>query len=231
MTSPEVEVSTATAQAMVSQANRLGLVWNLVPGTMDVEDRVLLDGDQGNQSIDALSLIGNQLSGTRVMCIQIVTGGLYIIGTFATTPPIGIVIAKLRRAAAQAFASSGTANDVIFDTVDYDPYVGWNASSPTQWVAPFDGWYHVDCRIPWATNATSRRAAFVDVNTSTATVCGASIQAAGAGTTQCGGSGNIELVIGDILTLRGIQNSGGSLSTATNDNGCQMDVMWIGPSR
>ena len=227
MTSPEVEVTDASAQALIAQAKRLGLTWTLTPGTTDIGGTVTMDGDQESASIDAMSLIGDQLPGQRVMCLQIMTGGNYIIGSIAPVPARGALMAKLRRAAAQAFATSGTADEIEFDTVDYDPYEGFDSGSPTNWVVPFAGWYHAECRINWATNATSRRAAFVDASIG-GTICGASLQAAAAGSTQCGGSGTMELVAGEILTLRGIQNSGGSLNTGTTDNGSQMDIIFLG---
>lgn len=232
MTEMDVDTSVASAQALIKNARRLGLTWTLTPGTTDVNNRVLLDGDEGNQSIDALSLVGNQRPGRRVMCLEVIDGGIYILGTIDSVPPRGAPMAKLRRAVSQTFAVSGTADLIDFDTVDYDPYNGFDEGTPDQWVVPFDGWYHVDCRIAWNSNATSRRAAFVDVNglSSGITVCGSSLNAAATGTTQLGGSGSMELVQGDTLGLRGIQNSGGSLGTSTSDMGSVMTVTYLGPS-
>lgn len=55
-------------------------------------------------------------------------------------------------------ALSTSFSNLTYDTVDEDPYSGWNASSH-QWLAPYTGWYSVTVTCSVATAGVSLRVA------------------------------------------------------------------------
>lgn len=87
---PTIPQTTALASVdeLVTQAQRLGLIWTLRPGTvLDVlngdaaySPRVQLDGDDQNSRIMAASLVGGLAIGMRVMVMFVPPEGYYIIG-------------------------------------------------------------------------------------------------------------------------------------------------------
>jgi hypothetical protein len=81
-------VSLASTEEIVAQAQRLGLVWGLRPGTVtDVSDagspynpRIQMDGDPVNISLPTVSLIGGLALGMRVMVMHVPPMGNYLVG-------------------------------------------------------------------------------------------------------------------------------------------------------
>lgn len=86
MTTPGPEDVTALTQAILENAQRLGLKWNLIPGTVtainagSAQVMVLIDGD--SVAIGAHSLIGTFDVGTRVMVLVVPPSGNYILGLY-----------------------------------------------------------------------------------------------------------------------------------------------------
>lgn len=86
MTSPAVD---ATTVALIEQARRLGLAWTLTPATVSVDStdvmnvQVIIDGSPLNAT-RAISLIGQLVTGTRVMVISVPPQGNYIIGFYGS---------------------------------------------------------------------------------------------------------------------------------------------------
>lgn len=78
---PDHTPSEASIQAVVADPIRLGLIWNLRPGTVVNDDplSVMVDGD--TSSISATSMIGNRiLNGARVYVLTVPPGGNFICG-------------------------------------------------------------------------------------------------------------------------------------------------------
>jgi hypothetical protein len=226
------ETGQATARAIKEQAVRLGLSWQMNPGTMLTTTDVVLDGSAEGTKVAAIPL-QSVIPTERVMCLLIPQDGLvYIIGSLGTLPPPGSMVARLRRGSSDQTFTTAVAAFISFDVADYDPWSGWDDAIPDRWSAPFPGWFQCNGRIVWASNATSRRAAFINTNGSTSgtgTIGGASIQAAGNGTTQCGGVGSAFLQTGEYVGLRGIQNSGGNLvADSGSDGGSCLEVFYTG---
>lgn len=66
---------------------------------------------------------------------------------------------------------------IPFNTVDEDPYSGWNSSSH-QWLAPYTGWYSVTFTCSIATSAVSLRCAVGQSGTLTIEGTGAELAGA-----------------------------------------------------
>jgi hypothetical protein len=226
------ETGQATARAIKEQAVRLGLSWQMNPGTMVTTTEVVLDGSKENTKIPAIPL-QSVIPTERVMCLQIPADGLvYIIGSLGTLPPPGSLVARIRRGSSDQSFADGASGFITFDTADYDPWNGWTTTD--RWILPFPGIFQCNGRIVWATNATGRRAAFVNKNgtsSGTGTLGGASINAATTGTTQTGGVGTIIGDTGEYVQLRGVQNSGVALNAASaTDGGPTLEIVYLGQS-
>lgn len=223
----------ATAQAMIDQSRRLGLTWQLTAGTMVETDFVLLDG--ASTPVQVTLLQGPAMIGIRVMCLELPSdGSVYVIGTLGNLPTPGSLVARIRQGTTAQTFTTAVADFIDFDTVDYDPWGGFTPGTPDRYTFQFAGSFMCNGRIVWATNATNRRVALINVNgttSGTGTIGGASIQAAGTGTTQCGGVGTYIATPGEYVGLRGIQNSGGNLDTgATTDGGPTLEIFYMGQS-
>lgn len=77
---PQPVAASATAQALVENAGRLGLTWDLRPATVNGASpvSVIIDGDDAG--LVATSMIGSLVVGDRVYVIKIPPGGLFIVG-------------------------------------------------------------------------------------------------------------------------------------------------------
>jgi hypothetical protein len=94
--SADVGTSTVSVQALLENAKRLGLIWSLRPGTvqLQIDDavQVILDGDV--DPIGAISLIGFPVFGARVMAMLVPPGGVFIIGNIGVGSLVGTCIAR-----------------------------------------------------------------------------------------------------------------------------------------
>jgi hypothetical protein len=230
------ETGQATVKAVKAQARRLGLEWQLLPATTgDVVNQVILDGSSG-EIVDAIPLQGEQTTGARVMCLQIPDNGTtYILGNLNSMPQFGELVARLRLNNNQSFPDAGSGTFVSFDTIDYDPWGGFDITgAPDRWTAPFPGVFFCNGRMVFTTNSTSRRAAFINTNgttSGTGSRGGQSLQAPAAGTAQISATGTAFLQTGEYVGLRGIQNSGAPLTTSTSDGGCMLEIFYQGQVR
>jgi hypothetical protein len=225
-------------QAVQQNSFSLGLTWNLHPAT--VADggagliSVIMDGDDSNTRIQAISLIGYLGANVRVMLLVTPPSSIYIVGLVQTDyPPPGTAIVTLRQdSTVQSIADAGSGSFITWDTADYMPFGGW--TSGTDFTLPFDGQYLCIGRVVFSSNATSRRGGFVNKNGTTGspgTIAGESVQAPATGTCQVGGSGVMALTTSDFVGLRAIQNSGAPLNTApATDTGSSLHVVWLGPN-
>jgi len=82
---PEALVTAnATAQALVENADRLGLTWDLKPATVTTVSptiQLIVDGDTA--SVSVTSMIGDVFTGQRVYVLDIPPAGLFIVGFMA----------------------------------------------------------------------------------------------------------------------------------------------------
>lgn len=80
MTSPHEISSEAAVQALVNNAERLGLTWDLKPATVQRSNplEILMDGDDAN--IGATSMIGPVGPGQRVYVLVVPPSGLFVVG-------------------------------------------------------------------------------------------------------------------------------------------------------
>lgn len=104
--------TTVTVQEIVAQADRLGLVWKLRPGTVQVgsglEDiQVNLDGD-GIVTVSAISLLGLLTVGDRVMTLIVPPSGIYIIGHMDNHAVSGTVVT-----AGAGLVATGNVFDIV----------------------------------------------------------------------------------------------------------------------
>lgn len=111
------------AQAMIEQARRLGLTWNLRPATVNFYDRdtqnvtITYDGD--TVSIGAVSLCGGLFTGARVMGMQVPPGGNFIVGTVGPVLGYEYIVYLLAPAASTTsawptYVNMGTVEPVRF---------------------------------------------------------------------------------------------------------------------
>lgn len=85
-TSPGDSLTTG-AESVVTNGDRLGLVWKLRPATVSggadpTAISVTMDGEEA--LITAYSLVGPLVAGARVMCMLVPPSGVYVVGTVGT---------------------------------------------------------------------------------------------------------------------------------------------------
>ena len=76
----ETKNFSAGAQALVDDAQRLGLTWDLRPATVGALDslKVIVDGD--TEQVNATSMVGALFVGLRVYVLLIPPSGVFIVG-------------------------------------------------------------------------------------------------------------------------------------------------------
>lgn len=232
--------ATAAVEALLADADRLGLTWRLRPGTVAGSGLaapesvpVVVDGDAAQAR--ARSMTGAVVAGQRVWVVQIPPAGLYVLGTIGQ-PRLspGALVARLRRNANQEIANGGAGEFVDFDTADYLPFGGWSASTnPDRFTPPWAGIWMFNGRVVYASNATSRRFAAINTNGSmgsTGTRGSTSLQAPAAGSCQVQAAGSSPMNgTSDYVSLRALQNSGGPLDITGTDGGSFLEAYWLGP--
>lgn len=229
------EETKTLVQAIQQQSLSLGISWKIRPGTVTgfngTSYLVKIDGDAtGDPSIPVTPLCSPPSEGARVMCLITSPTEVYLIGL---TPTPGTLVLKVRQSAGgQSIPDAGAGTFVTFDTIDKDFFGNFDlAGAPDRWIPAIPGWYFMNCRGVFASNAVSRRGAFINTNGTTAapgTVGGSSLQAPATGTAQLGGSGSVFLTPNDFIGVRLIQNSGAPLNTAGTDGGTTMEAIYVG---
>lgn len=129
--------------------------------------------------------------------------------TYLLNPPHFVV----RQSTAQAF-TTGTNTNVSWDTVDTDPYSGFNSGvDPTRYVVQAAGWYVATYVICWANNTAGNRSVFLQRNGSSLPGSWSSAAPSNSYPTVSG-TFRVQCAAGDYLQVAAQQGSGGSLSTA-----------------
>ena len=115
------ELISVGAQAVVANANRLGLTWQLRLARVTEGDdpfavSALYDGD--STEIDMVSMIGALLPDTRVYVIQVPPAGNFIVGLITTAPVVGN-----EECTSVIGMSAGTTTSIAFATMPGTPTV------------------------------------------------------------------------------------------------------------
>lgn len=225
------------AQALAANADRLGLTWGLRPATVTDFDfatqkaTAIYDGD--TEGVAMSSLCGGLLPGFRVMGMQVPPSANYAL-SYLNVPPVGTLVIRLRVNGTQSIADAGTGEFVQFTTQEHNWFgSGFTAGAPTKYQPQIPGYYFFNGRAVWTANATSRRAAFLNINGTTGapgTFGGQSLQAPATGSCQIQCAGSVFLNGDtDYIGLRVIQNSGAALTLATTDGGSVLEGYYMGP--
>lgn len=116
------------AQALVANANRLGITWRLRLGTVTsaIDENsalVRLDGD--TNSITVVSMMGDIAAGRRVYVITIPPGGNYAIGLVDAIGPGGRIASGLRTSASAGFTAETVVDTVTASLIDAATYGVW----------------------------------------------------------------------------------------------------------
>jgi len=123
---------------------------------------------------------------------------------------IGVMV---KRTTNQAVASA-TAVVLSFDTDVQDVYGMWSSGSPTNLVAPIQGWYEVGINVTWA--ATSGGGGPPEVrfiqNGTAVIVASTGLQNDGTHATQQNHDTKLYCLAGDIITISVLQRTGASLN-------------------
>lgn len=123
---------------------------------------------------------------------------------------VGVLV---KRAATQAVAT-GTNVTISFDTDVQDVYGMWSSGSPTNLVAPVQGWYDIGVWVTWA--ATSGGGGPFEVHfrqNGTDVMAGSTqIQNDNTHVTQQLHSAKVYCAAGDVMTIIVVQRTGSSLN-------------------
>ena len=235
--SDDFDSAAVTVSALQETADRLGLTWGMRPATVTAYDwdtniaTAVYDGD--DVAIGMTSLAGPVLAGFRVMAMTVPPSANFIISMLGI-PDSGTLAVRLRASSTQAIPDGGSGTFVEFDAVEHDYFgYGWSSGTPTRYIPPIEGVWMFNGRAVFLTNATGRRAAFLNLNGTTAspgTFGGQSLNAATTGSTQIQAMGSI-YVNGttDYVGLRVIQNSGIALTLTATDGGSVLEGYYVGP--
>ena len=126
-------------------------------------------------------------------------------------------------ATATATGATPAWTTIGFDSIDGDPYSGWNASSVV-WYVPFASWWQTTVRVAFAFNATGFRGAGIGYS---ATTPDANAQVLLPAVPSSGNATTLEVTdtryvaAGGYIRALGYQNSGAALNTATQ---CKFDI-------
>lgn len=113
-------VSLASVDELVSQARRLGIVWDLRPGVVQrapgaqgpYDPLVALDGDDVVSEIQVSSLVGGVAPGMRVMVMLVPPVGNYIIGILSTS-----VLKRFEKGALTSHGTTITTVETVMETI------------------------------------------------------------------------------------------------------------------
>ena len=150
MTTPGAEsadLAVAQTEAIVENADKLGLTWGLRPATVVAADPLLATYDGDTEPISMTSMTGALSAGERVYAIRVPPSGNYIIGRTMPQP--------LLRARCSAGNVPGSNENIPYDVVDED--VGWSAAATpfTIITIPEDGVYEFSAVIIMASGAVA----------------------------------------------------------------------------
>lgn len=205
--------ATALVEAVVENADKLGLKWELRPATVSMVSQaslrvtVVMDGDDSNVTMPAFTLIGQVSVGQRVMVVSVPPQGAYIIGSYGFTH--GLVAAKAFGTDVSIGVGVQTVN---FEGSDYDTYDMWNGSS--QFVLPFDGVYVAHFNVLWL-NTANAGIRFASINHDSTTIARDRRQSIVNDNNEASLSNDFLGEAGDVVTFQVLQTGNVSLNLVT----------------
>lgn len=122
MTTPALDPATyaTTAQAVIDNAQRNGLTWRLVPGTVlssgGATVSLIIDGDDTQQSLASSLLTPAPSVNDRVMVLVVPPQGNYVIGYYGPPPEIAMPRLLTREDAAFNTSAIGVTETNLFTT-------------------------------------------------------------------------------------------------------------------
>jgi hypothetical protein len=157
--SPQPIAATATADALVQNAGRLGLTWDLKPGTVKSVSPLAIAFDDDTVAVGATSMIGAIKSGARVYVMVVPPAGNFIVGTPNKGPLPGTLVCHIVLTTVTQTLTNSTVAAIQFPDADvYDPFDMHNPSSNNSRVTlPFLGWYMFSGGIGYTGNANGVR--------------------------------------------------------------------------
>ena len=211
MTGPASQDALATVQAVVENAQRLGLTWALRPATVASSDpTATFDGDTA--PIAMTSLIGTVRPGQRVRALIVPPSGNFIVGVIDPLPRL-----RLRNA---SFVLVGGADQTIsWDIQDEATGGPWYAGGlpATTIMVPEDGWYSIVAALTTDTQgvANSRQIVSIEPSIASGGLGGFFYRTFwGIGEVQGSTSTYIPLTTADTITIHGRQNSAATMVAA-----------------
>jgi hypothetical protein len=203
------------AQAIVDQAQTLGLSWTLRPATVasSTRDRITVVFDGDTVAINATNMTGELLlGGARVYCIMVPQTGNFIVGQVGMVQTIGAVATRSLSALGIADA---TPTPIEWDTSSFDSS-GFIGTLPlTDLIIPegLGGIYAVTVGVNITASGTRN---FVTIFVNGIRFVRFSFDP---GEDYVGGCGTRFLASGDTVSADAFQNSGGS--------GALIGDMWL----
>lgn len=149
------ELSVDAVNALIEQAQRLGLIWRLVPGTvvgdpLDLNNiAVTIDSDADGRQTRAQSLIGPVLDDARVMTLIIPPANTYVIGAYGEVPS-RFIDEVTRTSTVPAFTAETLLDQITFNAAS-------NVRYRLTWVGTMQSTVAGDgmgLRMRWKTGAT-----------------------------------------------------------------------------
>lgn len=132
-------VPLATVEELLRQAKRLGLIWDLRPGTVTntsastfgaYEPIVVMDGDVVTAAIPTVSLVGPLAVNMRVMVMRVPPAGNYVIGNLS--------VAAIKRYEIGALANHGTTITTVETLLE--TFTNFTALPGAAYRIEVDGW-------------------------------------------------------------------------------------------
>lgn len=220
----------AVVQEVVREARRLGLVWGLRPATVLGPTQVRYDGDDEETLTRVVNLLeGPLFTDQRVMCVFVPPSGNFVIGSLTDTE----ILFRARRSAGQSIPNASE-TEIEWDTVDVDTHGGYTSDFPTDWVAPYAGWYHLTGGCGWASGGTGtgRRGAFWRVNHVGVNGAGVLMSGVGSTGTHCISARGVDVFLeaGDSVQMTSFQEQGSALNTApSSSQSPSIDIAYVRP--
>jgi hypothetical protein len=209
----------AGTRELLREARRLGLTWGLRPATVLNFENVRYDGDDTETLTRVVNLLESPLFvDQRVMCIFVPPSGNFVVGSLTDTR----VMFSARRVAAQSIPNASE-TEIQWDTIDVDTHGAWNPGFPTDFVAPFAGWYDLTGGCGWSSGGTGtgRRGAFWRKNHASIDAGGVLMSNVGSTGTHCiaARAFTVFLEAGQSAQLTAFQEQGSALNTTSGSQG------------
>ncbi len=142
---------------------------------------------------------------------------------FLIAPPLCVVT----HSTTQTLTTS-TNTPIVFDTEATDTDgMHSTVSNTSRLTAVTAGYYILTGHIPFASNATGSRHAWISINGAATRIAWTGVPAISGLVTSVGASGSVFLNVGDYAELMGYQSSGAGLATDTTTGSARFTALWV----